>query len=376
MSFSVWSCLTLLLGVYSVHGDWNQQYGDYRSTNYVKVVYSIGGNNTNEPWNYSYPGLYSYMYSSPAVSESGIVFVPFLKYVPPTDNTSIVLDLQVRAAAPNGSFIWIAHGLGQDKACGSILLTNAVYLSKRQIVVIGWTCAAGFPYYEKHGQLIGINSTTGQVVWRSDKLYDANDLSSLSVSLNVAYVSGGYNCYKDGIPLKPNAMVDNGKPPNRNKEVDSSVKQNISRIYAFSLNDGKMIWTKAYLQVGCTSQTKIFPIDKNKHLVIFATNLPRNVYLGGKLLAYECDTHGSCDEKWLSDVEVCWGSTFAFSDQGVLFGGYGFAGVPDLIFGLDVKTGKKIFSNKGYCGAGVYPSGPAVDEKGDAYYRFVTMQAS
>ena len=363
-----WKSLALFLNVYLVYGDWNQQYGDYRSTNYVKVAYI--NDDMSELWNYTYPGQYSYIYSSPAVSEQGVVFMPFLKYSPPDDG-SVIYDLQVRAATPNGSITWIADNLGVDKSCGSIFQTNAVYLSKQSMVVVGWTCAAGFPYYQKHAQMIGIDSVQGHILWKSQKLYDANDLSRLSVMSDIAYVSGGYSCHKDGIPLRPNAMV--GKPtnsaPKRNEVESSRDLQNISRIYAFSVKDGSMLWAKDYLQVGCTSQTKIFPLHNNKHLVIFPTNLPQNVYFGGKLLAYECNSFGSCEEKWLSDANVCWGSTFAFSDQGVLFGGYGFDGNPDLIFGLDIKTGKKVFSNKGYCEPGVYPSGPAVSEKGDAYYR-------
>ena len=52
-----------------------------------------------------------------------------------------------------------------------------------------------------------------------------------------------------------------------------------------------------------------------------------------------------------------------------MFGSYGFAGNPDLIFAVDIENNKILFSNWGYCGSNAYPSGPAVDKQGHAYYR-------
>ena len=360
------SVLTLLSTVCLVWSDWNQQYGDYRSTNYVKVDSTSDLFNVTEPWNYTYPGEYSYMYNSPAVSETGVVFLPFLKYAPPNYGV-ITYDLEVRATSPNGSIIWVAGDLGVDKTCAVIFLTNAVYLTDKKMVIIGWTCAAAFPYYEKHGQIVGIHSINGDILWKSKKLYDANDLSRLSITSNVIYASGGYDCDKEGLPLQTDARVHSAKIKGRAKLGDDS--QNISRIYAFKVSDGSLIWVRNYTHVGCTSQTRLYPLANNKYMVIFPAYLLDTIYLGGKLLALECDVNGECTDKWLSDVKVCWDSTFAFSDQGVLFGGYGFDGVPDLIFGLNIDTGEKIFSNMGYCKPGIYPSGPAVDEKGHAYYR-------
>ena len=343
-------------------GDWNQQYGGPGSTNYAEVNANSGLFNVTGLWNYTNPGTYSYIYNSPAVSEEGVVFFPFYNYSPPTQDDD-GRDLQVRAAAPNGSILWITDDLGDDEKCAVIFLTNAVYSSEKKMVYIGWTCAAAFPYYEKHGQIIGINSETGKKVWKSSVLRNANDLSRMSISASIAYVSGGYDCWKDGLPLKSTY-----KSPEFERLVKSK-SDNISKIYAVNLETGKLVWMMNHTGVGCTSQTKILPLENGNDLVIFPVDLPRGVYLGGKLLALECDSEGSCSKKWLRDVGVCWGSTFGFSQQGVLYGGYGFDGKPDLIFALDSNSGETLFSEMGYCEPGVYPSGPAVDKQGHAYYR-------
>lgn len=368
----------LLLLVFSsfTASEWNQQYGDYRSTNYAAVNVDSDLYNVTEPWNYTYPGQYSYMYNSPAVSEHGIVFLPFLNYKPPSINNSLIYDLQVRATSPNGTIVWVADHLGMDEMCAVIFLTNAVYISSRNMVVIAWTCAAAFPYFKPHAQLVGIDATTGAIKWKSVKLRHANDMSRISATPDVVYASGGYVCNKDGLPLKTAARDENGeilhkplspKSPSSLHELSRNVSN--GQIYAVSLVDGSIIWSKNYTQVGCTSQTRVYPMGNDRYMVIIPSYLPENVYLGGRLLALDCDSKGSCTEKWLSDIKLCWDTTFAFSDQGILYGGFGFAGNPDLIFGLDIDTGMMVFSESGYCEPGVYPSGPAVDKIGQAYFR-------
>ena len=63
-------------------------------------------------------------------------------------------------------------------------------------------------------------------------------------------------------------------------------------------------------------------------------------------------------------------SLLAFTSNGkCVYGSYGFAGNPDLIFGLNAENGELLFSNHGYCDKGSYPSGPSVDATGIAYYK-------
>ncbi len=360
--------LSCSIGLCLVWGNWTQQYGDYRSTNYGQVEPTSDLYNISYAWNYTYPGPHSYIYNSPAVSENGVVFLPYLNYAPPHDGV-ITYGLEVRAISPNGSLIWVSPDFELDFMCAVIFLTNAIYIAEKKSVLIAWTCANVFPYYEKHGRMAGIDSITGKILWKSQKLYDANDMSRLSVVSDVVYASGGYDCWKDELPVYTKSP--NKKDNNRQLKLGDDPHNNISRIYAFNANNGSIIWVRDYAHVGCTSQTKLFPLPNNKHMVIFPVNLLETVYLGGKLLALECDSQGSCIDKWLSDVKTCWDSTFAFSDQGTLFGGYGFDGVPDLIFGLDSNTGKISFSSIGYCEPGTYPSGPVVDKMGCAYYRYI-----
>ena len=356
-------CLFLSLFAFQLaSSDWTQQYGDPASTNYK----DIDTFDTNiSVWNYTYPGQYSYIYNSPAVSDKGVVFLPFLKYKPYSENGDAVYDLEIRTFSPNGTMLWIASDLGTDKDCGTIFLTNAVYSSKRDQVFIGWTCAADFTTHKKHGQIVAVDAQTGEKVWHSPFLYDANDMSRIVISTDVLYASGGYDCWKD-----VSINEKNTKPQiSTNRLKHAEKKSNISQIYAFNLDDGKMIWVKNYAQVGCTSQIKIAPMQ-DEYLVTIPVNLTRGLYLAGSLLALKCDKDGQCTEKWLNKLRLSWGATFAFSiKDSVLYGAYGFAGNPDLIFGLDIDTGKTVFSSRGYCDPGNYPSGPAVDEQGYAYYR-------
>ncbi len=356
------SAVLLLLLACPVLTDWNQEYGDYMSSNYIKMLPSNSLYNVTGTWNYTNPGQYSVFYQAPAISEEGTVFIPFLKYPE--------YDLEVIAIASNGSLLWTSQYIvGYSEIyCAAVLLTNAVYSSERRMVIIGWTCAAAFPYYRKHGGLVGLNSTTGEKMWRSPNLTDANDLSMISISSNVAYVSGGYDCWKDGSLSQARL---NTKLVGFRESIEDK-DNNVSQIYAISLNNGNILWKLNHTRAGCTSQTKLYPLENGRHLVIFSIELPRTYYIGGKLLALECDSEGSCTQAWLSDVAVCYASTYAFSSQGVLFGGTGFDGDPDTIFGLDVKTGKTIFKSIGYCEPGYYPSGPAVDKMGNAYYRYIT----
>ena len=352
--------LFLLFVVCPVFTDWTQEYGDYMSSNYVEVLPSSDLFNVTGTWNYTNPGQYSIFYQAPAISEEGIIFMPFLKYP--------AYDLQVIAIAPNGTRLWTAQDIvGYSEIdCAAIFLTNAVYSSERGMIVIGWTCAAAFPYYRKHGGLVELNSKTGEKIWRSPNLTDANDLSMLTISSNVVYTSGGYDCWKDGLSLhsRPN--------PARfikYRESTEDGHNNISQIYAISLNNGTILWKINHTGVGCTSQTKLYPLENGRHLIIIPAELPRTYYIGGKLIALECDKEGSCTQKWLSDVGVCDVSTYGFSSQGILFGGTGFDGDPNTIFGLDLNTGKTVFKSIGYCEPGYYPSGPSVDRMGYAYYR-------
>ena len=337
-----------------VSSDWTQQYGDPASTNYKYVDPDIFGTNISV-WNYTYPGQYSFIYNSPAVSDKGVVFLPFLMYS----------DMEIRAFAPNGTMLWISSiqdFINHDVGCGVIFMTNAVYSSERDQVFIGWTCPAALPYYQKYAQIFAIDAQTGKNMWHSPMLDEANDLSRIA---NVLYASGGYDCWKD-------VSID-GKNTNpqiaKNHLKYTEDKSNISQVYAFNLDDGKMIWVKNYTQVGCTSQIKIAPMQ-DEYLVTIPVNLTRGLYDAGSLLALKCDKDGNCTEKWLNKLRLSWDAKFAFSiKDSVLYGAYGFAGNPDLIFGLDIDTGKTVFSSIGYCDPGNYPGGPAVDERGYAYYR-------
>lgn len=348
MYFAVYVCLLFLpLSVYS--SSWTQQYGDPASTNYVpqpKHPQTTG-------WNYTIPNDYdyypvSYIYNSPAISKDGVIFLPFAFTRP----YPILLLLQVRAVSPQGKELWITPGKLDygNEACASILLTNALYSEEHNMIIIGWNCAHAFPYYEKSGQLVAINATNGFIIWKTDKLL-INDVATISMNSDTVFLSGGFSCYEDGM-------------------IIVQKQTNKSLIMGIDLLTGKMSWSAVKNHAGCrTAQTKVTPLRDGSTMVMFPVNLPGGPYAFGDILSLKCSSY-QCTQAWLEHIHITYDARFAFSEGGVMFGNYGLAGSgPDQIFGLDVQSGKLLFNRTGACDSGVFPSGPAVDREGNAYFR-------
>ena len=352
--------VSLLLPLYAI-ADWSQLYGGAHSTNYV----DISRDNIVLGWNYTVKEEYAIFYGAPAVSETGVVYLPYLEYPQ--------YWLQLRAVRPNGSEMWMANWIGSDDSCSVVFLTNAVYSKEHNLVVLGWTCTTAGAYYQKHGQLMAYDATDGSEVWRSQMLYDANDMSSISISSDVVFASGGYDCGRDGATLyemnrNPRLFTKSYLSSKR----DLTDKNNISQIVAVDIKNGKLLHTLDIDHVGCYTQTKVFPTDSGAKLLLPA-NLPDSFDCEGSLLSLKCSSSGKCSKEWLKNIGLSWDAKFAYNRDGsIVFGSNGLKGNPDLIFGLKTDTGETLFSNKGYCNSDDdYPSGPAVDEDGNAYYRFV-----
>ena len=326
-----------------INGDWSQQYGDPSSSNYVDII-----NPNDSPittgWNYTVNEDYAIFYGSPAVSEKGVVYIPFLEFPQ--------YWLQLRAILPNGSMYWLANWVGGDEDCSVVFMTNAVYSQKHRLAIVGWTCQDAGAYYAKHGQIIAYDAETGAGKWRSPMLFDANDMSSLSISNGMVFASGGYACGRDGGAAQ--------KPP-----------KNVSQIVILDEATGTLVQSVNYPHVGCHSQTKVFTKDGLTR-ALFLAELPYSFrkLTNGSLLCFECQPKATvCKEKWQQHLNISWDATFGLTSDGFVFGSYGLKGNPNTIFGLDIETGKTVFSTKGFCDKDSYPSGPAVDNNGHAYYR-------
>ena len=348
-------CFSLFLS--STNASWTQQYGDPASINYIPITSNSLHIKTG--WNYSVPfehgwGAASIFYNSPAVSDKGVVFIPYLKYPE--------YWLQVRSVSPDGKELWLANWIGSDIACSAVFMTNTIYDSNRDMVIVGWFCPMTFEY-EKAGQLVALNATNGSIIWRTSKLKPGNDMSYISMSSDTIFLSSGYSCGRDA----PRNAYLQSIPQAHNELTD---QKNKSRIIAVDLETGKISWSLVEHHAGCYTQTKVTSLKDGSSLVMFPVNLPPGRYPTGDLLTFICSTSSlNCNQTWLYNLKISYDAKFAFSDNGIMFGSYGFAGNPDLIFAVDIENNKILFSNRGYCGSNAYPSGPAVDKQGHAYYR-------
>ena len=334
------SLLFVALCVKIISG-WNQQFGDPGSTSHVEIS-SNAERLIKAGWNITVWTATGAFYNFGAgMSEDAVLYMPFLHLPVPN------YILQVKAIAPNGSVIWLADHVGMDEACAALYLTNSVYSRERNAVVVGWMCVAAFPYYQRKGQLKSYNATNGALLWKSEIL-PISDTSSLSISSNVVYASGGFDCGRDGYSMK--YMYRNHiKPHDDGIERANAKKENNSMIFALSLDDGKLLWTRKQNNTACKTQTKIGRLKDGHDLVLVPIDLPPGPYDTGSLLALKCDATGSCAQAWLNKLRLSYYAQYAFSSDGVIFGSYGIAGNPDLIFGLDAETGDVLFSNRGYC---------------------------
>ena len=345
--------LFLLLFFACSYASWTQQYGDSSSTNYI----SSGNHSpTNIAWNYTALGdedSASFFYGSPSMSEDGVVFIPFLE-IPQ-------YWLQVRAIAPGGKEIWMANWIGEDESCSVVDLSNTLYSSEYKLVIVSWYCTAGGAYHEKAGQVVALNATNGSLVWRSQKL-KLLDSASISMSKKTVYVVSGYDCGRDNPVQSLNDQQAKQRP-----------EKNDSIIAAIDISTGKLKWTQALEHSGCDSQFKISYLPNDLILLLVPYSLPYGPYLAGSLLGISClEDQGSvnCSSIWRENLRLSYDAKFAFTANGSFaYGSYGFAGNPDLIFGLNTENGKLEFSNHGYCYEGTYPSGPSVDTSGIAYYK-------
>ena len=337
--------LFILLYCAKIVPGWNQQFGDPGSTNHMMINPNAkhlikAGWNYTQVWNHG--GLFYTL--GAAMSESGVLFLPYLSN-----------GLQVRAIAPNGTVLWVAGNIGSDGMCSGIYMTNTVYCREHNTVIVGWMCLYIRPLFENKGQFKSLNATDGGTVWQSPIL-PMSDASTISISSTTLYGSGGYDCGRN----MPFAKISKTFRPSA---------FNRSSIFAIGLDDGKVLWTEEVNSTACKTQTKIGRLKDGHDLVLVPIDLPPGPYDTGSLLALKCDVTGSCAQAWLNKLRLSYYAQYAFSSDGVIFGSYGIAGNPDLIFGLDAETGDVLFSNRGYCVPGGYPSGPAVDEQGHAYYR-------
>ena len=304
-------------------------------------------------WNYTGPGYSaSIFYNSPAVSDEGVIFIPYL--IMPE------YFLQVRTVLPNGEELWMANWIGSDSKCQTVFMTNALYDSNRNMVIVGWYCIMAYEY-EKAGQLVALNATDGSTIWRTSKL-KVNDVATLSMTSDKILLSGGYDCGRD--PTFYAHIRSSETMPN---EIND--QKNKSLIIAVDIDTGSVSWSMIASHAGCSSQTKLTPLKDGSSLAVFSVNLSPGAYLSGDVLSLKCPTSLHFKQAWLDNLKISYDAKFAFSDNGVMFGSYGFAGNPDLIFAMDIENNKILFSNRGYCGPNAYPSGPAVDKQGHAYYR-------
>lgn len=322
---------------------WTQQYGDPGSTSYITLESDDNVNRTG--WKYAVPNTEAVFYQSPAVSDKGVTFIPV-----------IVLPqywLQVRAVSASGTEIWMANWIGSDSACSIVSLTNILYSSEHNLVIVGWNCWEAY-YFEKAGQLVALNADDGKTVWRTEKL-GLSDASFLSMSSSTIYFTSGYSCGRNS----------------PTKAFKDQQQQNDSSLIAINLVNGQLAWNETFHQAGCQSQVKLTPLDGSNVMVLVSVNLPDGPYDAGTLLALKCSQGtGECTRAWSTSLHVSYDAKYAFSKGGSLvFGSYGFAGNPNLIFALETETGKTLFSNRGYCESGSYPSGPAADNNGHAYFR-------
>ena len=332
---------------------WTQQYCDPASTNYVPIT----SNSPKTDWSYS-SNDYG-LYNSPAVSEQGVVFIPYLKLPE--------YWLQVRAVSPDGKELWRADWIGGDNACSSVSMTNALYDSNHDMVVVGWFCVAA-QKYERTGQLIALNAADGSQIWNGSALIPSNDMSSLSMNSDAIFLSMGYGCHQN-FPLNTYLQYSKTQPRTQDNIND---QENNSHVIVVDLTTGKMLCSMLTNHSGCTAQTKLASLKDGSSLVVLPINLQSGHYSTGDLLSLKFySSSAPCKIDWEKKLLISYDAKFAFSDNGIMFGSYGFAGNPDLdlIFAMDIKTNKKKFSNRGYCGSNSYPSGPAVDKQGNAYYR-------
>ena len=333
---------------------WTQQYRDPASTNYVPITSS---SHIKTGW--SYPTNDYGLCNSPAVSDKGVIFIPYLKLPE--------IWLQVRAVSPEGREIWNASWIGGDNACSFVFITNALYDSNHDMVVVGWFCVAG-QEYERTGQLIALNAANGLPIWNGSTLVSGNDMSSLSMNTDAIFLGMGYGCHRN-FPLDTYLQSSETLPRIQNNIND---QENKSHVIVVDLATGKMLCRMLTNHSGCTAQTKLASLKDGSSLVVLPINLPSGHYCTGDLLSLKFSSSlAPCNNVGLNEHDISYDSKFAFSDNGFMFGSYGFAGNPDLdlIFAMDIKTNKKLFSNRGYCDSNAYPSGPAVDKQDHAYYR-------
>ena len=239
------------------NGDWSQKYGDASSTNYIEIDNSLPA---TSGWNYTSNEDYSIFYGSPAVSEKGIAYLPFLEYPQ--------YWLQLRAILPNGTLYWLANYVGGDEDCSVVFMTNAVYSQEHKLVIVGWTCLDAGAYYQKQGQVAAYDAETGSEKWHSPLLYDASDMSTVSIGNGRVYASGGYSCGRDG-------------------EAVQRPHKNISQVVILDITSGKFVDSINFEHVGCHSQTKLVT-NGNVTTVLFPAYLPYLLHKpNGSLLCLE-----------------------------------------------------------------------------------------
>ena len=185
----------------------------------------------------------------------------------------------------------------------------------------------------------------------------------MSLKSNAVFVAGGFDCGRD---LDQSPKSSSGGSVTNSSNAKSKY---VGKIYSVSLTNGSILWELDANRTGCEAQTKIGTMRERSafELLLIPVHLSYGDYAEGGLMATRSDTNNI---QWIAPLRITWDAKFAFSQaKNLIFGAYGFAGNPDLIFAVNSSSGNVTFSNRGFCGDEAFPSGPAVDRYGDAYFR-------
>ena len=253
-------------------------------------------------WSYTTPPFPSQ--ASPCITDDGIMYY--------------ALRADVVAIAPNGTVIG-RYGIAPD---GNTYLTNLVNSSKYNVIVVG----AMWSSYD----VIAIDHQSHNIKWKvtHNELVLTTTIS-LSDEVGAVYLGG----------------------------------QEEQALVALHLTNSSLFLKMLFVEVGLFMQTKIGTIpqaDKQKpsQEILLIPTLPANE--SGILIGYSVSK--PILNKWQISISYSLGALFAFSMEGIIFGGAG----SQQMFIVDGVKGSLLYSGGEYCQD---ISGPAVDLKGYGYFR-------
>lgn len=315
---------------------WSQQYGDARSTSYVAYT----GPEYSE-WMYTDCGWLAG--ANPAVSEDGVIFLP-------------IMYLKLVAIHPNGTALWYYEPYDDDNV--TLPLWNAVYANCHGDPLVIFAVIEGSTYgslYQSF-KIVALNADDGSVAWETEVfecgVRDQSFPTALSVDAECSYVFVG---------IGTNYMGQYGE----------MAKEGF--FLALEFHSGTVVWNQTGLvNVGAMMATKT-PHGRGKHLVLLPTNPTLDLNskpLHGRLYAFAVDRQGT--PEWHVDIDFYLLAEFSISNQGVIYGNTGL-GSKEVV-GIHIDNGKVIFQVDSACTNSTLLSGPAVDDKGHAYYRLMQFK--